>query len=330
MKIFNTLSHVKSLAAIAAAAIVLGSGAVHAQDPAPAPAAAPTPAPAVEATQDPAPVAKVGANLNISPKRLTFDKAGKTATVYVFNQGSEPVAVNIDLIDRVMTPDGQISPADEAAQKPDIKPLVDKLQSAQSMLLATPRRALLEPGKGQTIRVRVNPAAAEAAAKGEYRSHLTITTIPPKDLGVTAEEAAGTKPNQLSFTIYSVFGISIPVIVRLGDTDVRAAIENPHVAYVDVPAANGEPAKHTPVLDFDLVRKGANSLFGNVEVRAKGKGKDPIGLARGVGVYTEIDRRAMQIPLTRAPAAGESLEITFTDDDTNPGRVLAQSAYTTP
>jgi hypothetical protein len=175
------------------------------------------------------------------------------------------------------------------------------------------------------------PGPAEQAAKGEYRTHLTVTTIPPKDMGTTAEEAAGVKPGELSFTVYSVFGISIPVIVRLGEPDVRAGIENPHLIWADIPQPDGQPAKRTPVLDFDLVRQGTNSLFGNVEVRGtKTKGKDPLGLARGVGVYTEIDRRAMQIPLTRAPEAGETLEITFTDDDTSPGHVLAHSDYTAP
>jgi len=310
------------LASALAAALLLAPAATFAQD-ADAPAAAPPAAPAE-------PVARVGANLNISPKRLTFDKAGKSATVYIFNQGSTPAAVDIDLIDRVMQPDGQIVAADEAAQKPQTKELADKLQSARPLLLATPRRAVLEPGKGQTIRVRVMPGPASTVAKGEYRTHLTVTTIPPKDLGVTAEEAAGVKQGELSFTVYSVFGISIPVIVRLGDADVRAAIENPHLEYVNVPQPDGAAAKRTPVLDFDIVRQGANSLFGNVEIHAKAKGKDLIGLARGVGVYTEIDRRAMQIPLSRAPGSGETLEITFTDDDTSPGRLLAQSALTAP
>lgn len=305
---------------LAAAALTLGSGAAFAQD-------AETPAAPPAQAQDA--VTKVGANLNISPKRLTFDRAGKTATVYIFNQGTAPAAVDIDLIDRVMRPDGQIVAAEDAAKKPEAKGLVDKLQSAKPMLLATPRRAVLEPGKGQTIRVRVMPGPAETAGKGEYRTHLTVTTIPPKDLGVTAEEAAGVKSGELSFTVYSVFGISIPVIVRLGDADVRAAIENPRFEYANAPQPDGT-TKRTPVLDFDLVRQGASSLFGNIEIRAKAKGKDPIGIARGVGVYTEIDRRAMQVPLSRAPEAGETLEITFTDDDTSPGRVLAQSAFTAP
>jgi hypothetical protein len=318
MKNTDALSRArKAAAAFAAAALVLAPGALMAQEDPPA-------------TADPTPVAKVGANLNISPKRLTFDRAGKSATVYIFNQGTTPASVDIGLVDRVMEPSGQISPADQAAAKPETKPLVDRLQSAKPMLLATPHRAVLEPGKGQTIRVRVMPGVAEQMAKGEYRTHLTVTTIPPKDMGTTAEEAAGVKPGELSFTVYSVFGISVPVIVRLGDPDVRAGIENPQLVWADVPQPDGQPPKRTPVLDFDLVRQGASSLFGNVEVRGKAKGKDPIGLARGVGVYTEIDRRAMQIPLTRAPEAGEALDITFTDDDTSPGRVLAHSDFTAP
>ena len=49
-----------------------------------------------------------------------------------------------------------------------------------------------------------------------------------------------------------------------------------------------------------------------------------LGVVRGVGVYTEIDRRFIRIPLARAPAPGEHLEVTFTDDDTSPGKLLAK------
>ena len=56
------------------------------------------------------------------------------------------------------------------------------------------------------------------------------------------------------------------------------------------------------------------------------KGAEPLGLARGVAVYPEITRRKVRIPLSRTPAAGEKLEVTFTDDDTSPGKVLAKAA----
>ena len=270
----------------------------------------------------------VGANLNISPKRLTFDRSGKSATVYIFNQGQTPATFDISLVDRVMTPAGQITPLAEAANKPELKDVTTRLKSAQPMLLATPRRVTLAPGKGQTIRVRVNPGA-EAQGPGEYRTHLTVTTIPPRDIGLTADQASQPSADELKFVVYSVFGISVPVIVRLGDTDVRAGIENPKITYADISPDGVAPAKRTAVLSFDLARLGPNSLFGNLQVTGA-KDKEPIGIARGVGVYTEIDRRAVHIPLLRAPEPGERLEITFTDDDTSPGKVLAQSVLTAP
>lgn len=268
-------------------------------------------------------VTTVGANLNISPKRVTFDKSRRSTTVYIYNQGNEAATFDIMLVDRAMLPDGQIVAVGEAAD-PEAKAITGQVKSAKDMLLISPRRATLAPGQGQTIRLRVtNPAGAPTT--GEFRSHLTITTIPPPNAGLTAEAAAGLAPNELRFQINSVFGLSIPAIVRMGDTDVRAAIENARLEYANLSLDGQSPPKRTAVMAFDIVRQGANSLFGNVEIRPVGQRRgDPIGLARGVGVYTEIARRTVRIPLNRAPAAGEQLEITFTDDDTSPGKLLAK------
>jgi P pilus assembly chaperone PapD len=291
----------------AVAALLLAAATANAQAQ---PAAAPQPA-----------VTNVGANLNISPKRVTFDKNRRSASVYIYNQGGAAATFDVALVDRVMLPDGQIVAVSDAAGKPDLKPIVDQLKSAKSVLLISPRRVTLGPGQGQTIRLRV--ASVPPDAKGEYRSHLTVTTIPPPTAGLSAEAAAAGAPNEISFQINSVFGISIPAIVRFSDPDVRAAIENAHIEFAQLPSADGKTTKRTPVMAFDLDRLGTSSLFGNVEVRARG-GRDVIGLARGLGVYTEINKRVVRIPLLREPSAGEKLEITFTDDDTSPGKLLAK------
>jgi len=270
-------------------------------------------------------VTTVGANLNISPKRVTFDRSRRSATVYIYNQGTAPATFDIALIDRAMLPDGQIIAVSEAATKPNAKAVADKVQSAKAMLQVSPRRATLAPGQGQTIRLRI-ASVPEGATAAEYRSHLTITTIPPADVGLTAEQAASNAPNELRFQISSVFGLSIPAIIRMGEPDVRAAIENAHIEYADISLDGKSPPKRTAIMSFDLVRQGANSLFGNIEIRQAGKrGGDPLGIARGVGVYPEIDRRVVHVPLSGAPAAGEKLEITFTDDDTSPGKLLAKT-----
>jgi hypothetical protein len=305
---------VRSLALLTALTLLaaLGPAASRGQ-PAP-PAAGPAPVPTFSPAN--------GANLNISPKRVTLDRNHRTGTIYVFNQGTGAATFDISLVDRAMMPDGQIVPVADAQGNPETKAVADRVQSAQAILQISPRRITLNPGQGQTIRLRISGAPDDAAAV-EMRSHLTISSLPPREAGTTAEAAAANAPsNELRFQINALLGLSVPAIVRLTDPDVRAGIENARIT-IERAAAAGPP---TPVLSFDLVRVGANSLFGNVEVRVQGQPREPaIGLARGVGVYTEINRRSMQIALSRAPAPGEHLEVTFTDDDTSPGKLLAKS-----
>lgn len=259
--------------------------------------------------------------LNITPKRLTFDRARRNGAVFLLNQGAAPVTVDIGLVDRVMLTDGQIAPADEAAQRDDVRAAVRSLKSAHDLLQISPRRVTLLPGRPQTVRVRLSTLPDPAA--GEHRTHLTVTTLPPADTGVTAEQAAAGGPTgELRFQITAVYGLSIPLIVRPADPDVAATLEGARVEYADA------AGKRSAVVALDVVRAGASSVYGNFEVRVAGaaKGAEPLGVARGVGVYPEVPRRMVRIPLTRTPAPGERLEVTFTDDDTSPGKVLAKAA----
>lgn len=310
------------LAAATLSAALLGSDswAQPAPPPAPAPAAAaPTAAagpagPAANAT-----VTNVGANINISPRRVVLDRAHRTATVTVFNQGSGPGSFRISLVDRVMLPDGQILATSESATHPQMQPQLDRLRSAAQMVRVAPSRVTLAPGQSQTIKLQL--VAPPENPSGEYRTHLTVATIPPPTSGITAESAAAGNANALSFQITAVFGISIPAIVRFSEVDAQAKLENVHLE-----SGTSSTGARQAVLVFDIVRAGASSLFGNIEVRPVGKKSELIGVARGVGVYPEIDRRTLRLVLARIPAAGEKLEISFTDDDSSPGKLLATAA----
>lgn len=295
---------------LAAASLVGGwAAAVHAQPSAqPADAARPS----------------ASVNLNITPKRLILDRGKGAGTVYIFNQGNVPATFDIALVERVMTPSGEIKAVEEARSDPQLQPIIGRLASAQSMLVATPRRVTLAPGKGQTIRVR---AMQPASGSAEYRTHLTVTTVPPRDAGVTAEQAQAPGANQLGFRITSVFGLSIPVIVRPSAADAHGAFENVRLGFADLSPDGVAQAVRTPVVRLDLMRLGTSSLFGNLEVKSS-RERDALGLARGIGVYTEIDRRTIQIPLRRAPRPGEQLSVTFTDDDSRPGQVIAKFQFT--
>ncbi len=312
------------LPAVVLLSALCGAGAAFAQTAAPAPAG--TPAPAAVAPQAVTVDTTGRANLNISPKRVALDRNHRSGSVYIFNQGTAPATFDISLVDRVMLPDGQIMAVADAQAKPETKAIADRVKSAQPYLQVSPRRVTLGPFQGQTIRLRV-ASAPDDVGLAEVRSHLTIATIPSRESGVTAEAAsAAATANELRFSISALFGLSIPTLVRLGPAAVKAGLENAAIRYQLNDTVPGETVPRTPVLDLDLVRQGANSLFGVVEVRLQGRPRSepPLGLARGVGVYTEIDRRSMHIALSRAPAPGEHLEVTFTDDDTSPGKLLAK------
>ena len=274
--------------------------------------------------------AQVGADLNISPKRVVFDPQTRSATVFVFNRGTEPVTYSVDMVDKVMTSDGQIRNLDVAAKAPDAASAVARVKPAKAMLVFTPRRVTLAGGTSQVIRVRVlRPADLPV---GEYRSHLTVTAVPPETQGLTAEEAAAEAKGQLAFQVTALFGVSIPVIVRQGAADARAGIDAVSYSIRNAPAgATGAPVK-AGILAFQLQRQGASSLFGDVEVRALGKTKagDLIGGLRGIGVYPEVDHRAVELALTRMPASGEHLVVTFRDEDSKVGEVLATANFTVP
>lgn len=265
--------------------------------------------------------AQGAADLNISPKRIVFSGTTRSTLVYVFNRGTASASYAIDLSDRVMLPDGQIlAIAEVPANKSVAKDAAERVKSAKALLTYTPRRVTLGPGESQVIRVRLLPPPNLAA--GEYRSHLTVATLPPEDVGVTADQAVDLKEGQLAVKVVSLLALSIPVIVRQDVAAGQPTIEGLKLERPATAAADQPPAS----LDFELVRTGTGSVYGTFEVLAdKGRGKpETIGALRGIAVYPEIERRAVKLSLQRAPVAGEKILVRFMDEtDAGLGAQLA-------
>lgn len=274
-------------------------------------AAQTTPAPAVTA-----PVVGV-ANINITPRRVIFDRTKRTEAVYVFNQGNASVTVDVALVDNVMLPTGELVPVARAADKGQAAVAqAATIRSSRPLLLAAPSRLTLAPGQGKTIRLRATlPDSTDAA---EYRTHLTVTTVPTPDAGLTAEQAAAMQRGELVLRIQSTFGISIPLIVRNGVVDATASLGPIHLTQ-----DGGKPALEVPVR-----RQGASSVYGNLEARA---GKNEIvGFVRGLAVYPELSERAAKIPLIRPLRNGETVTVRYFSEDAKAGSALASGSFTAP
>lgn len=214
-------------------------------------------------------------DLLVAPTRVVLD-ARKGTEIILNNIGEEPATYRISVEFRRMTADGGLEDVKEPSA-------AEKL--AEEMIVYAPRRVTLAPREPQAIRLRAR--VPQGVPDGEYRVHLLFRAIPPATPVVPASAQAA--PKGVSFQITPVYGVTIPVIVRLGNLQATAAISDVRLASKD-----GKRA-----VSLELSRKGSRSTFGEVRVLKPGV-KAPIALQRTVAVYTEIDRRRVTIPIDEA------------------------------
>ena len=213
-------------------------------------------------------------DLLVAPTRIILD--GRKGTEIVLNNiGDEPATYRISVEFRRMTPDGNLE---------DVTAPTPQDQAAADMIIYAPRRVTLPPNEPQSIRIAARPP--QGLPDGEYRIHLLFRAVPPANpVAVTPAD----QPKGLQFQLTPIYGVTIPVIVRLGNLQATAGISNV--------ALNKSDGKST--IDLDLTRSGSRSTFGEVRVLKAGV-KDPIAIQKGVAVYTEIATRHLSIPVDDA------------------------------
>ncbi len=115
---------------------------------------------------------------------------------------------------------------------------------------------------------------------------MLFRAIPPST-PLTAKPAE--QPQGLSFALIPVYGVTIPVIVRLGTLQAKAGIANVRL----------ENRDGKVFVALDLSRSGDRSTFGEVRVLKPGV-KDPVAVQKAVAVYTEVSNRKVSIPVDDA------------------------------
>jgi hypothetical protein len=218
-------------------------------------------------------VAGVG-DLLVAPTRLVLD--GRRGTELVLNNiGEEPATYRISVEFRRMNPDGTLA---------EVKEPSPQEKAAEDMIIYAPRRVTLAPREPQSIRIAAR--APQGLPDGEYRVHLLFRAIPPAKPVVAA---AGEQSKGLQLQLIPIYGVTIPVIVRLGHLEAKAGIAN-----VKLDSQDGKPA-----ISLDLSRSGSRSTYGEVRVLKAGL-KDPVAIAKGVAVYTEVNSRRVTLPVADA------------------------------
>jgi len=221
-------------------------------------------------------------DLLVAPTRIVLD-GHKGAEVILNNIGEEPATYRVSIEFRRMTEEGGLVDVTE--------PTADDQKTAD-MVVYAPRKVVLAPHQPQAIRIRAIPP--QGLPDGEYRVHLLFRAIPPANPVVRPASADVEKG--VRFQLTPVYGVTIPVIVRLGNLQATAAIQNVHLDRKDGKSS----------VEMDISRSGKRSTFGEVRVLKPGV-KAPIALQKGVAVYTEIGIRHVAVAVDearRADAAG--------------------------
>ena len=213
-------------------------------------------------------------DLLVAPTRIVLD--GRKGTEIILNNiGDEPATYRVSVEFRRMTENGDL--VDVTTPSPTDK-------AAEEMIVYSPRKVTLAPHEPQAIRIAARPP--QGLADGEYRVHMLFRAIPP---ATPVAPASGEQPKGVQFKLTPVYGVTIPVIVRLGNLQASAGI-----AHVQLEKKDGGS-----MIGLDVTRTGSRSTYGEIRVFKVGV-KDPIAVQKGIAVYTEIGTRHVNVPLAES------------------------------
>jgi len=242
-------------------------------------------------------------DLMVMPKRLVFEGSERTQEINLANTGNDTAVYAISFINYKMTESGNF----EQVEVPE-----KGQRFATDFLRYFPRRVVLAPKEAQTVRIQLTRTGN--LEPGEYRSHVYFRAVEEQvALGTEAAE----DNEGISINIKTVFGISIPVIIREGES--TTAINLTDVSLV----TEGE----NPRLSLVINRSGNMSVYGNLTAThiALDGTETEVGMVKGVSVYTPNSKRRFSFELRNAEnidLTKGKLEIIYESDQ---GEVFART-----
>ena len=247
-------------------------------------------------------------NLMLFPTRIVFDKNKRAYQVDLTNTGSETGIYRISLENKRMTDIGKFI---------SVSQLSPGELSAENIIQFSPRQVELAPGAGQTIRIILRKPADLPI--GEYRSHLVFTRIP--------DPSAKPVANGSVAILTPMIGASIPIIVNNGATTSEVKLTD--LKYLKA------KQNETAVLEFNIERKGARSVYGDliVNYKAKGEQEKEIAYVKGIAVYSPNSLRIVKVSLqseNNKQLTPGKLTLKYAESRESGGKVLGEANIEIP
>jgi P pilus assembly chaperone PapD len=218
-------------------------------------------------------------NLLITPRRVVFEGNKRTQDLNLANTGADSARYNVSIVQYRMKEDGSF----EEITTPDAGQ-----NFADKYIRFFPRTVLLGPNEAQVVKMQLTRTTG--LTDGEYRSHVYFRAVP-------REAALGMQDSKrdtasIGVKLIPIFGITIPVIIRVGQSNTRANLSDLKLEQVN---------DTTTRLHMVFNRSGNMSVYGDIQVDylpPQGKAI-PVGIVKGIAVYTPNVKRVFGMDLQR-------------------------------
>jgi len=214
-------------------------------------------------------------NLMVFPRRVVFEGSKRSQTLNLANTGMETARYNISFVQYRMKEDGAF---EEIAQPDSGENFADKY------IRFFPRSVTLAPNDAQVVKIQL--VRANQMSPGEYRSHIYFRAVP-------AERPLGEKEvlkdtTSISIKLVPVFGITVPVIIRVGESTAKVSISDVSFEMVN---------DTMPILKMAFNRTGNMSVYGDVAIDYISPRDKVIRVSfiQGMAVYTPVPIRRLKV-----------------------------------
>ena len=241
-------------------------------------------------------------NLLITPRRVVFDGARRVMELNLANTGQDTAKYNVSIIQYRMREDGSF----EEITQPD-----PGQNFADKNIRFFPRTVTLGPNEAQVVKMQVTNT--DKLTPGEYRSHVYFRAVPNQV--ALGEEEILRDSTAVSVKLVPIFGITIPVIIRLGESTTKMTLSDLKLAMVN---------DTTNRLEITFNRTGNMSVYGDLKVfYVSPSGMATlVGVVNGIAVYTPNTVRRFRMDLykkVKVDYRTGSLMVTYSaQSDTKP------------
>jgi len=228
------------------------------------------------------------ARIDMLPRIVVIDSRERAGELTILNLFNESSTFRMGLINYRQDEQGVYTKLETP-----LNPAFDPDQ----IVRFSPRQFELNKGGRQKVRMSIRKPAN--LPEGEYRFHIKALRL--------ANISEDTRANEPVVQMHANVGVVIPVIVRHGNVQGRAKLVNPQIIE-HTRTKNGRPA-----LKVSIERSGNASTIGALEVTWEQSGERPIRLGEiaNMNVFTEINRRSVEVPLSNLPYGQGNIRVRY-------------------